>query len=105
MRLQLCIPGLLALVDSCHAEDSDTIRVMGDGRDCPAKRQQFGTRARQFTGDAVFGKTVTIPVKDVDRYGRPCLMRAGPLAHTKTTLPQRGQLRQPARPGSATPLA
>ncbi len=26
--------------------------------------------ARQFTGDVVFGKTVTVRVRDTDRYGR-----------------------------------
>ena len=29
-----------------------------------------GTRAKQFTGDLVFGKTVTLRVHDIDRYGR-----------------------------------
>ncbi len=59
--------------------DGDTIKVMRDGRaervrlygiDCPEKAQPWGTRARQFTGDLVFGKTVTVRVRDVDRYGR-----------------------------------
>jgi micrococcal nuclease len=30
----------------------------------------WGTRAKQFTGYAAFGKTVTVRVRDVDRYGR-----------------------------------
>jgi endonuclease YncB( thermonuclease family) len=33
-------------------------------------KQAFGTRAKQFTGDLAFGKTVTLRVHDVDRYGR-----------------------------------
>jgi endonuclease YncB( thermonuclease family) len=45
--------------------DGDTIRVMHNGPDerirlwgidCPEKRQPFGTRATQFTGDPAFGK-------------------------------------------------
>lgn len=60
--------------------DGDTIRVMHAGRservrlfgiDCPEKAQGWGTRARQFAGSMVFGKTVTIRVHDTDRYGRP----------------------------------
>ena len=59
--------------------DGDTIRVMHNGRaerirlwgiDCPEKRQPFGTRATQFTGDLAFGKDVKVLVRDVDRYGR-----------------------------------
>ena len=59
--------------------DGDTIRVMHNGRaerirlwgiDCPEKRQPFGTRASQFTGDLAFGKDVKVLVRDVDRYGR-----------------------------------
>jgi endonuclease YncB( thermonuclease family) len=59
--------------------DGDTIKVMHDGGaervrlygiDCPEKAQPWGTRARQFTGDLVFGRTVTVRVRDVDRYGR-----------------------------------
>src|ERR1700690_4213872 len=59
--------------------DGDTIRVMHNGAaelirlwgiDCPEKRQPFGTRATQFTGDLAFGKDVKVLVRDVDRYGR-----------------------------------
>jgi micrococcal nuclease len=59
--------------------DGDTISVMRSGRaervrlwgiDCPEKRQPFGTRARQFTGELAFGKDVKVIVRDVDRYGR-----------------------------------
>lgn len=38
--------------------------------DCPEKKQPFGNRAKQFTSDAVFLKTVTYLVTDKDRYGR-----------------------------------
>ena len=59
--------------------DGDTIRVMHDGAaerirlwgiDCPESKQAFGTRAKQFTGDLAFGQTVTVRMKDIDRYKR-----------------------------------
>jgi endonuclease YncB( thermonuclease family) len=59
--------------------DGDTIRIMRDGRservrlwgiDCPEAKQPFGTRAKQFTGDLAFGRTVTVRVRDIDRYKR-----------------------------------
>ena len=60
--------------------DGDTFTMLISGRkqlkirlhgvDCPEKNQDFGTRAKTFTADHVFGKTVTIWVRDTDRYGR-----------------------------------
>ncbi len=59
--------------------DGDTITVMHNGKgerirlhgiDCPEKRQAFGNRAKQFTSNLVFAKTVTVQVVDRDRYGR-----------------------------------
>ena len=59
--------------------DGDTIRVMHNGVserirlwgiDCPESKQAFGTRAKQFTGDLAFGQTVTVKVRDIDRYKR-----------------------------------
>ena len=59
--------------------DGDTIKVMHNGRaekirlngiDCPEKAQPFGTKAKQFTAAMVFGKDVTVQVKDADKYGR-----------------------------------
>ena len=47
----------------------DTIRVIRGGRaervrlwdiDCPESKQPFGRRAKQFTGDLAFAKTVTV---------------------------------------------
>jgi micrococcal nuclease len=38
--------------------------------DCPESKQDFGTRAKQFTSELAFSKTVNVQVKDVDRYGR-----------------------------------
>ncbi len=45
-------------------------RIRLHGIDCPEKRQPFGNRAKQFASALVFGKTVTVNVLDVDRYGR-----------------------------------
>src|SRR5215831_14542475 len=59
--------------------DGDTIRVLHEGRaervrlwgiDAPESGQPWGTRAKQFTGNLAFGKTVTVHVRDVDRYRR-----------------------------------
>lgn len=59
--------------------DGDTIEVLQEGKalrirlngiDCPEKSQAFGSRAKQFTADLVYGKNVTIIEKGVDRYGR-----------------------------------
>ncbi len=60
--------------------DGDTITVLHKGKperirlngiDCPEKRQAFGRRAKQFTSNLVFAKTVTVQALDQDRYGRP----------------------------------
>jgi endonuclease YncB( thermonuclease family) len=59
--------------------DGDTLSVLRDGKavkirlhgiDTPEKAQPFATQARQFTSDLVFGQTVTVKVREVDRYGR-----------------------------------
>ena len=59
--------------------DGDTITVMHDGKgekirlygvDSPEKDQDYGQKAKQFTSDSVFGKTVDVKPMDTDRYGR-----------------------------------
>ncbi len=59
--------------------DGDTIQVLREGKavkvrlygiDAPEKAQAFGTQAQKFTGDMVFQKTVTVAIRDADRYGR-----------------------------------
>jgi endonuclease YncB( thermonuclease family) len=59
--------------------DGDTIRVLHDGReerirlnaiDAPESHQAFGTKAKQFTSQLVFGQIVTVERVDTDRYGR-----------------------------------
>jgi micrococcal nuclease len=59
--------------------DGDTIKVMFRGRaekvrlfgvDCPEEDQDFGTRAKQFTSNMVFGRIVEVVPVDRDQYGR-----------------------------------
>src|SRR5689334_1285974 len=59
--------------------DGDTIEVLHDrvperitlyGIDCPEKKQAFGTRAKQYTGELTFGRAVEVRVREIDRYGR-----------------------------------
>lgn len=59
--------------------DGDTITVLHDGKerkvrlsgiDSPEKKQAFGNKAKQYTSDLVFGKTIQIDVESRDRYGR-----------------------------------
>jgi endonuclease YncB( thermonuclease family) len=63
--------------------DGDTISVMWQGKpqkirlygvDCPESRQEFGTRARQFTAGLVYRKTVRVTPFEQDRYGRTVAM-------------------------------
>ena len=42
--------------------------------DCPEKNQPFGTKAKQFTSDRVYLKTIKYVVTDTDRYGRSIAM-------------------------------
>lgn len=59
--------------------DGDTIEVLKEGKavrirlngiDCPEKTQAFGTKAKKFTSDLIYGQQVTIRAKELDRYGR-----------------------------------
>jgi micrococcal nuclease len=60
--------------------DGDTITVLDSsntqhkiriyGVDCPESHQDYGQKAKQFTSDLVFGKTVEVKVMDTDRYSR-----------------------------------
>jgi len=47
-----------------------TTRVRLVGIDCPEVRQPFSARAKRFTSDLVFGKTVHVEAHGVDRYDR-----------------------------------
>lgn len=46
------------------------VRVRLGGIDCPEKRQPFGKKAKQYTSELAFGKTVTLMEHGSDRYGR-----------------------------------
>jgi endonuclease YncB( thermonuclease family) len=59
--------------------DGDTLFVLRDGKsakvrlcgiDPPEKAQAFGARACQFASELVFRQTVSVIVRDTDRYGR-----------------------------------
>ena len=59
--------------------DGDTIKVMHEGKaerirlygiDCPERKQAYGQKAKKFTSDMVFRKTVEVLQVDTDRYGR-----------------------------------
>lgn len=59
--------------------DGDTIellvgktkhRIRLNGIDCPEHNQAYGSKAKQFTSDWVFGQMVTVEIKTKDRYGR-----------------------------------
>ena len=50
------------------------IDVLRDGRairiNFPGQGRAFSSKAKQFTFGLVFGKAVTVKVKELDRYGR-----------------------------------
>ena len=59
--------------------DGDTVKVLRDGRevkirlegiDCPESGDAFSAKAKKFTSSLVFGKVVTVRVKELDQYGR-----------------------------------
>ena len=63
--------------------DGDTVKVLHEGTqirirlygiDTPEKSQEFGNKAKQFTADRVFGKTVKVIPIDTDRYGRTVVL-------------------------------
>ena len=89
--LKQFIPLLLAVCASVHAQPRTDVRVVGvtdgdtitvidakrqqlkvrlAGIDAPEKTQDFGNRAKQNLSRLVFGKTVTLESRKVDRYGR-----------------------------------
>lgn len=62
-----------------HLADGDTLTILVNHEqhrirlwaiDAPESTQAFGQRAKQDLSEKVFGKTVTIEVKDRDQYGR-----------------------------------
>jgi micrococcal nuclease len=61
-------------------KDGDTVEIIDKQNntvtlrlaevDCPEKKQPFGTKAKQFTADLVYLKTIKYIVTNKDRYGR-----------------------------------
>ena len=51
-------------------EDNKQVKVRFHGIDCPESKQDFGTRAKQFTSELAFSKVVNVQIKNIDRYGR-----------------------------------
>lgn len=50
--------------------DRRRVRIRLEGIDCPERGEPFSNVARTFTRERAFDKTVTVDVRDVDRYGR-----------------------------------
>jgi endonuclease YncB( thermonuclease family) len=50
--------------------ETQTLKVRVIGVDCPEFGQPYSSRAKQFTSQLVFGKTVTIESHGADQYGR-----------------------------------
>jgi endonuclease YncB( thermonuclease family) len=50
--------------------DSTFIKVRLAHIDCPERKQPYSKKAKTFTSNAIFGKTVTLKVLKKDRYGR-----------------------------------
>ena len=51
-----------------HAHQSETVRLLGV--DAPEKRQAYGDRARRFTAELAFDRSVTVRSSGRDRNGR-----------------------------------
>jgi endonuclease YncB( thermonuclease family) len=51
-----------------HAHQSETVRLLGV--DAPERRQAYGDRARRFTAELAFARTVTVRANGRDRNGR-----------------------------------
>lgn len=95
MKKFIYIISLLFYFISIHSQTTITAKVVGikDGDtvvvldslnnqttlrlaevDCPEKSQPFGTKAKQFTSDQIYLKTIKYVVTDTDRYGRSIAM-------------------------------
>ena len=53
-----------------HSKTLKDVKVRLYGIDCPERGQAFGTKAKKFTSEMVFGKVVEVHRMDTDRYGR-----------------------------------
>lgn len=59
---------ITVLVETADKKESVKVRLWGI--DAPETKQAFGQRAKQELSSLVFGKVVSVEVKDKDRYGR-----------------------------------
>lgn len=46
------------------------VKIRLHGIDCPEKKQPYSNNAKAYTSSLVFGKQVSVQVKNIDRYGR-----------------------------------
>ncbi|MFC6102172.1 thermonuclease family protein [Olivibacter domesticus] len=51
-------------------ENKKQVKIRLYGIDCPEKRQDFGSVAKQFTASKCFNKFIKAEIKYTDRYGR-----------------------------------
>lgn len=80
-----CWPGLAGALPSKFSgqvigvADGDTLTVLFEnqpqrirlyGIDCPERKQDFGTKAKQFTAEFAFNKTAQVQVRATDAYHR-----------------------------------
>jgi len=50
--------------------ENKQVKIRLDGIDCPERKQDFGTKAKNFTNSLCYGKVIKVNVKGLDRYGR-----------------------------------
>jgi micrococcal nuclease len=50
--------------------DNRQFKIRLYGIDCPERHQAYGTGAKQFIAELIFGKEVAVYPKDIDHYGR-----------------------------------
>jgi endonuclease YncB( thermonuclease family) len=93
MSCRLLLVALMALTPLYSADveitrvigisDGDTIKIFHEGVpkrirlhgiDCPESGQPFSTKAKQFTADLAFEKTVKLIVKNTDRQRKTCFV-------------------------------
>ena len=60
----------VVVLDSLNNQTTIRLAVV----DTPEKSQPFGTKAKQFTSDQIYQKTIKYVVTDTDRYGRSIAM-------------------------------
>ena len=51
-------------------KDRKQVKIRLYGIECPEKNQDYGPKAKEFTLNLSFGKTVSVKQIDTDRYGR-----------------------------------